>query len=149
MPHPLESEDYSIVQDHLVTRIALLATTGSEHDEWDRELLAIRHDSADAWGHHVAFLLDFTLARFVALALRESVDLVSDEWSTAFVTAVSDQDYLIADEVWASANRAAAVRDDGLLETTRALRRLIPTGRLVPTGLDDELPPEYYPAMAS
>ncbi|WP_110589988.1 hypothetical protein [Microbacterium suaedae] len=147
--HPLESEDFSIVQDHLVTRVTLLAQSGVGDDEWDRELLAVRRDAGATWGHHVAFLLDVTLARFAALAQRELGGVIDDEWCAAFVVAVSDQDHLVADELWASANHAVDVREDGLLATTTALRSIIPRIPLAPTDLSNELPPEYYPAVAS
>src|SRR5699024_3499181 len=122
--HPLESEDYSLVQDYLLTKAILLAAARVDNAFWEHEIQSLRADAGDAWGHHVAFLLDVTLARIASVSLRYAGQTPEDPWTREFVAAIEDQDYVVASESWASANRAASVRDGGELETTRSLRAL-------------------------
>lgn len=64
--HPLTRGDDALTQDFILTKVTLLLAHGASAREWDFEIEAMRATTTDQARNRIAFLLDYTLARYIA-----------------------------------------------------------------------------------
>lgn len=150
-PHPLDSDDYELIQTFLTMKISLLLTAQAPLTEWHREAHEMQTASPDAWGRHAGFLFDYSLGRFAAAAQTASPDAVAsineDEFLRAFTYAVGSQNHTRAQDLWAEENMAATAHGDTLLPTTAALIDLLVEAQphLDLSAMVHVMPSEFYP----
>lgn len=106
--HPLARDDQHLIQDFMLTKIALLLAQHSERGEWEFEMSAMDdHANAAPSGRHT-FLFIYTIVRYrVALLRAQSSDrsegdLAASEasFTAAFTDAVAHDDTALALELW-------------------------------------------------
>ncbi len=64
--HPLVRDDLYLIQDFILTKAALFLARDAAASEFRFELDTVRVLSAHKWWDRNAFLLDYTLARYIA-----------------------------------------------------------------------------------
>ena len=64
--HPLQQEDYHLIQDYLITKAVMCLATNASLAEWEHEIAGIQEATGEQWLRRNALLLDYTLARILA-----------------------------------------------------------------------------------
>lgn len=149
-PHPLATDDTHLIQDYLVTKLTFFLAAGADDGEWQHELDEQQSISGEQWERQNAFLLDYTVARFLAASDRPDADdtlLRPDgRFVREFVRAVDLQDHVNAEALWNEMNETAASIETGA-DAPSAIH-LLPelrtqAGRLDLSRAVGNLPPEY------
>lgn len=150
--HPLTAEDYHLIQDYMVTKVALLLTAQAGLPEWRHEIDAMQSQSGEYWQRRNALLFDYTLGRFLAAALSRPPEPdatplpPAEQFVRDFVSTVLRQDYVTAELLWADANTATGESGTRLPSTTTLVLRLGQLARHVDLPATfASLPPEFYP----
>lgn len=128
---PMLDDDELTVQQHLVERVSFLLNVNADLELWRLEASTLRSASGDQWQRSNAFLLDFTLARFL-VAIRSGGDGIAAASSGApgaaeqsvrrFLGAVDQQRGIDAQDIWYEANAGnMAPRESDISPTTLAL----------------------------
>ena len=133
--HPLTRGEDALTQDFILTKVTLLLADGASAREWDFEIEAMRATTTDEARNRIAFLLDHTLARYIA-AFGQNAHAAPDAAAAApaaaahltslareFTDAVHAEDFRASGNIW------SAIRDIGAPAT-------VPTCDLTLTLLD-------------
>jgi hypothetical protein len=153
--HPLTGEDYTLIQDYLLTKIVLALNAHLDSKGWDHEIDVLQRDSRTFWVRRNALLFDYTLARLLAASALSSavpdpsVTGPNESFIRDFVSAVSHQDPIAAESLWAEANNGSRTGDGVRLPSTIPLLARL---RLAWEHVDartvlDNLPDELFPAQ--
>ncbi|WP_458040604.1 MULTISPECIES: hypothetical protein [Bacteria] len=154
--HPLLGEDYSLIQDYLLTKIVLALNTDLDTSGWDHEIDAFERESTSFWVRRNALLFDYTLARLLAACPNPTpapdpkgagpqVTFVSD-----FVGAVTQQDASTAEYVWAEVNAGHGIGRSARLPSTVILLAHLRTswGEAHARTVLDNVPDEMFPPQS-
>lgn len=149
-PHPLATEDTHLVQDYLVTKLTFLLAASAEDGEWQYALEEQQELSGEQWERQNAFLLDYTVARFLASTVRPDTDDTllgpGRRFVHEFVNAVDRQDYIAAENMWNTINEEATAAQTGtrVPSTIHLLLELrAQAGRFELSRTVTHLPPEF------
>ena len=151
--HPLQQEDYHLIQDYLITKAVMCLATHASLAEWEHEIAGIQEASGEQWLRRNAMLLDYTLARILAAYGRNAHLAEADPagpteaFVRSFVAAVAAQDHTSAEELWVAANKnTTQLTGTRMPSTTPLLIRVRQTAQHLDTHLDlDAIPDEYFP----
>ena len=151
--HPLQQEDYHLIQDYLITKAVMCLATNASLVEWEHEIAGIQEASGEQWLRRNAMLLDYTLARILAAYGRNAHLAEADPagpteaFVRSFVEAVGAQDHTSAEELWVAANEnTTQLTGTRMPPTTPLLMRVRQTAQHLDTHLDlDAIPDEYFP----
>lgn len=114
--HPLAREDEHLIQDFMLTKIALLVARHADDQEWLFELQAMDDQSESRGGS--AFLFVYTVARYYVAGSRLNVGLGEDEFEPVndsdafygeFAQAVASNDCEKALRLWRSSPHSSQV----------------------------------------
>lgn len=154
--HPLLGEDYSLIQDYLLTKIVLALNTDLDASGWNHEIDALESESTSFWVRRNALLFDYTLARLLSACSGwgdASGDLAShinnDSFVRDFVAAVAHQDAGAAEYLWAEENSGHSIGNgERLPSTIELLTRLRKTwGNQHARTVLDKIPDEMFPTQ--
>ena len=151
--HPLQQEDYHLIQDYMITKAVMCLATNASLAEWEHEIAGIQEASGEQWLRCNAMLLDYTLARILAAYGRNAHLAEADPAGSteafvrSFVAAVAAQDHARAEELWVAANEnTTQLTGTRMPSTTPLLIRVRQTAQHLDTQLDlDAIPDEYFP----
>ncbi|GAA0497629.1 MULTISPECIES: hypothetical protein [Microbacterium] len=151
--HPLQQEDYHLVQDYMITKAVMCLATNASLTEWEHEITGMQVASGEQWLRRNAMLFDYTLARILAAYGRDAhlaeADLAgpTEAFVRRFVAAVAAQNQSSAEELWVTANEnAARLTGTRMRSTTPLLIRVRQTAQHLETHLDlHQVPDEYFP----
>lgn len=151
--HPLQQEDYHLIQDYMITKAVMCLATNASLAEWEHEIAGVQEASGEQWLRRNAMLLDYTLARILAAYGRNAHLAEADPagpteaFVRSFVAAVAAQDHVRAEELWVAANEnTTQVTGTRMPSTTPLLIRVRQAAQHLETHLDlDAVPDEYFP----
>lgn len=106
--HPLARDDQHLIQDFMLTKIALLLAQHAERSAWEFEMAAMDDQASAAPSGPHTFLFIYTVARYrVALLRAQSSDLNESELATNdapfmadFTKAIAHNDAALALNLW-------------------------------------------------
>ena len=156
--HPLARDDQHLIQDFILTKIALLLSQHAEQGEWEFEMAAMDEKASEGGSRSNAFFFVYTVARYrVALTRARSAaatdtepDLHEDStfrWD--FIHAVAHNDANRALELWL----ASPFSLETAISSPSVQRLIFPlldafsenTPTLLSTNLADFLPDPFTP----
>ena len=107
--HPLTRGDDALTQDFMLTKVTLLLARGASAREWDFEIEAMRATATDQSRDRIAFLLDYTLARYIAAfdqsvpsAPPPAVTAPLSSFARAFTDAVCAENFRVSENIWSA-----------------------------------------------
>ena len=153
--HPLQQEDYHLIQDYMLTKAVMCLATNANLVEWEHEIAGMQEASGEQWLRRNAMLLDYTLARILAAYGRNAHLAEADRagpteaFVRSFVAAVAAQDHASAEGLWVAANEnTTQLIGKRMPSTTPLLIRVRQTAQHREAELDlDGVPDEYFPAQ--
>lgn len=154
--HPLLGEDYSLIQDYLLTKIVLALNTDLDASGWDHEIDALERESTSFWVRRNALLFDYTLARLLAACpvgdnnpAEPSFEESDENFVRDFVAAVTHQDSGAAEYLWAEKNSGHSIGHGKRLPSTVVLLARLRTawGNAHARTVLDSIPDEMFPTQ--
>lgn len=153
--HPLLGEDYTLIQDYLLTKIVLALNSNLDSQGWDHEIDALQRESKSFWVRRNALLFDYTLARLLSACPNSTtlpdpgVTGPNEAFIRDFVSAAAHQDSTAAQHLWAEANSGSSLGEGTRLPSTiQLLARLRHAwGHVHARTVLDNIPDELFPAQ--
>jgi hypothetical protein len=153
--HPLTGEDYTLIQDYLLTKIVLALNADLDTPGWDHEIDTLQRESHSFWVRRNALLFDYTLARLLAACPNTTTEPdpevlgPNEAFIRDFVSAAAHQDSTAAEHLWAEANSGSSIGDGTRLPTTIPLlaRLRQAWGNVHARTVLDNIPDELFPTQ--
>jgi hypothetical protein len=110
--HPLARADEHLIQDFMLTKVAILLARRADSAEWQFELDAMDEQSEGGASDEHAFLFVYTAARYYVAVTRadaaalfsvDTADAASPAFFGAFTAAVAANDTVSARALWSAA----------------------------------------------
>ncbi|MEX1080012.1 MAG: hypothetical protein WED09_12995 [Homoserinimonas sp.] len=155
--HPLARDDQHLIQDFMLTKIALLLARHAADNEWLFEMQAMDNQSKEGHGRGHPFLFIYTLARYYVAAGRLHSDAAggtefepvqsADSFYSDFADAVASNDCQKALDLWEASPLAthSEIAEPPIREMAAAYLRqvIVPETELIAARTADYLPDPF------